>query len=436
MAIFKSKIILSITITLVAIISFFGVFLSFNHTNSIDSVPIEFPVVHLITPQHPFRDRNLWQEGTFSITNMTNTALAHINDMPLTTVHVRGRGNSTWWMDSRKRSLRIQFEQPYALLGSQYRATDWILLSNHFDPSLLRNYSAFYFANLMKSTMQFVPMARNIHLYINNVYAGVYLLTDERNVNDGRLELSRHNNPELSEYLIELDFRAHENGIENVNFVNVNHRLYDIHFPSQRRLTQEHVAYVKDFITKLSLAIQSEDYAFIKTMIDVDTWIDFYLVQEFFMNKDVYQASVFMTIQGQGMQRRMHLGPIWDFDLAAGNMRYQQGGTHPEGLYVARVHYWFAHLMNIPEFYNAVANRWLQLIEDDIPNQTINHINIIAQTYRKEFLRNFDRHPILGTSVGFNPRHIASITTFEGQVEFLTHWLRRRSEWLTLRFQQ
>lgn len=436
MTIHKNKAMYLLVIVFFVVVGLVSFFFRFAFTPPPDIVALEFPVVHLVTPQHPFNDRNLWQEGTITITNMDKSQFADVEDLHETDVRVRGRGNSTWWMDSQKKPLRLRFEQPHSVLGSQHKATDWILLSNQFDPSLLRNYSALYFAKHLQSSMQFVPMARNVHLYINDAYVGVYLLTDERDVSDGRLELMHDSNPEVSEYLIELDFRAHENGSENVNFVKVNNRLYDIRFPSQKRLTPHHVDYIKNYISQVSLAIQSEDFATIISLIDVATWVDFYLVQEFFMNKDVYQSSVFMSIQGQGNERRIHMGPVWDFDLAAGNMRYQLGGTHPEGLYVARVHYWYAHLMNIPEFYNAVALRWLELNDSAIPTKTINHIKDTARTFHNEFLRNFERHPILGTSLGFNSAHIASITSFEGQVDFLTDWLRRRSNWLTARFQQ
>lgn len=424
---------------ILAFLSFFSVLMLHFFFNSQDIedglIQRKLPSLHLVTPHHPFDDRNLWQDGSLFITGMADTSMPHVSDVLETAVRVRGRGNSTWWMGPEKRPLRFRLAEPLSLFDSAYEATDWILLANYFDQSLLRNYSAFYFTKLMNTSMQFVPMAQNENLYINDEYMGVYTLTDERDVNPGRLDLDWDEIPEYSDYFIELDFRAHEDGEEDVNFVRVNHRLYDIRFPSGGRRTPLHIEYVKALLTRLSDAIQTQNFDKIVQLIDLETWIDFYLVQEFFMNKDVYQASVFMTIQGHYDDRRIHMGPVWDFDLSAGNMRYQLGGTQPEGLYVANVHYWFNNLMHIPQFRDAVALRWADLSTSGIPQQTIDHINTVALVYRDEFLRNFQRHPILGTSVGFNPISIARITTFEGHIDFLSNWLTRRKDWLDHYFQ-
>ena len=56
---------------------------------------------------------------------------------------LRGRGNATWKMA--KKSYRLKLGKKMNLLGQgRGEAKDWILLANHCDQTLLRNYIAFY----------------------------------------------------------------------------------------------------------------------------------------------------------------------------------------------------------------------------------------------------------------------------------------------------
>ena len=51
--------------------------------------------------------------------------------------------------------------------------------------------------------------------------------------------------------------------------------------------------------------------------IDIDSFINYYLIQELFMNVDVDYSSVFMYKHGD---EKLKFGPIWDFDLSSGNV--------------------------------------------------------------------------------------------------------------------
>jgi hypothetical protein len=382
--------------------------------------PSVMPTLHITVPQSPFVHRNTWQDG-----------IIYLADSPYAFepvyAGVRGRGNSTWWMGADKRPLLLRFAEARTMFGSEHEAESWILLANHFDRSLLRNYSALYFAANMNSTMMYVPAATNVHLYVNGQYMGVYTLTDERDINPGRLTLEWDENPAYSDFFFQMDMRAYEGGtVEGVDFLSVQGRLYEIRFPGSSALTHEHAEYARAFLHAVGDAIRSGDFEAVLAVIDLDTFIDFYLVHELYKNKDVYQTSVFMHISGQGDARRMFKGPVWDFDLGAGNMNEQEGGTGPEGMYTHIMNDWYRGLMAIPEFRAAVAARWQQLSADGIPHAMLARIRHVADHYRDDFERNFERHPIFGQHLGFIPHEKRAIHSFEGQVQHLIQWLERR----------
>jgi len=386
------------------------------------------PSLHITTYYNPFTvDRTFWHTGTVAVSG----AALGVN-FDAVDASIRGRGNSTWWQGTEKRPLRIRFNEAQPMLGSPYAATDWILLADLFDRSLMRNYSALYLGNLLEG-LSFTPTPRHVQLYVNGEYMGVYLLTDERDVNPGRMQLQWNEDPAQSDFFLELDARASQGGVLGDTFVNVNGLLYDIRYPSaRRRRTPEHVAYVYDYLSTVSYAIRRQSFDEIETLIDINSFVDFYLVNELFKEFDIFsQLSIFMYIRGQGEERRLFMGPIWDFDLAAGNAFNQPLGYGPEDLYVALFNYWYRHLMQRPEFFQAVVDRWNEIVNVEIA-QTLKHVQQVALMYQAEFERNFQRHPILGVPVGRiqTSPEILAIDSFMGQVEHLIGWLEARIIWL------
>lgn len=397
--------------------------------NNADEIPEDtpkqrdFPSLHITSDLHPFlQEREFWHTG--SLTLESDNIDWAFEDVA---VRLRGRGNSTWWHGPDKRPLRIRFEEPQPMFGSAYPHRDWILLANAFDNSLLRTHFALYFAELLGNT-GFVPSSQFLHLYINQEYKGVYQFTDERDIGPGRGEVVIDPDPTVSEYWLELDSRTRD-------YFQVNGLWYDIRFPSGNTQTDEHIAYAHAFIESVSLAIRDGDWERITALIDIPSHVSYYILQELIKDADVSFSSMFMQIRGQGEERRLYQGPVWDFDLALGNARSVTfHGDQPTGVWAARQHYWFRGLMQIPEFRNQVVERWDEAMEYDIP-RTIASTQYMAETYRAAFERNFEAQPVLGVRWGVfpaPPRY--EIDNFIGQVEWLVQFVTERAAWLDTQF--
>ena len=405
-----------------------------------------FPTIHIQTFGHvePFYERNLWIDSIFTLEDFDPLA----NSIP-TPGRIRGRGTSTWNMMPDKRPLRLQFERAQPFFGEESAANDWILLADHSDMSLLRNYSALHLSGQLDS-LAWTPSARSIHLYVNDEYMGVYLLTEERTLAHQHMELSSHTDPTISEYFFEMEWRAdRDDGVEGVDFIRVNSHpdgilgdssaeagfnrdyLYEIIYPYDDLLAEEHFDYLQTFMTEVGVLIRERDFEAISQRVDLDSLIDFYLVQELYMNLDVGFSSVFLQIRGEGENRRLYHGPVWDFDLAVGNAYWisTEGQTPFGGLYVAERHYWYWYLMHTPEFVELLADRWNNIVRDEALLM-ISHIERLASLRQEDFERNFQRHDILGASRWPNPEHISDIQTFDGQVDFLTEFLTDRVHYL------
>ena len=397
----------------------------------------DFPSIHIITGLDPFNvDRVFWHPGVVSVSGSAN---AEYNFNPVM-AQIRGRGHSSWINFPEKRPLRIRFDTPQPMFGTQYQARDWTLIANHSDMSLMRNFSAYYFASLLDG-LAFSSIAVPVHLYINGEYVGVYNLSDQIHVAYGRVSLVADENPQISEYLLELDFRVYRDNEEGLDFFRVNtftdqyarDFLYDVAFPGGSVRTAAHVEYAKNFITNVSMAFHSRNFEEIERLVDLPSLIDFYLVNEFFLNGDVGWASTRLQIKGQGESRRLYMGPVWDFDIAAGIRSDWLNDLTPYGLGTHNSHYWFWNLINTPELLDMVAVRWNE-VGYAAAVQTINRINYMATYYNAAFLRNFELHPILGEIIFPHREEMAELDTFDKHVYYLIDFLSRRATWLTYFF--
>jgi len=206
--------------------------------------------------------------------------------------------------------------------------------------------------------MAFSPTFQPVDVFFNGEYQGLYLKSIQVSAVTPIVEnlATSRSDPSRTEFLIEQCYRIANNPAmrEGVDFLRINDIVYEIQFPTGDRLTPAHIQYVRDFIQRIDDMIIAGDPA-VLNYIDVPSFIDFYLVQELFKNLDAGHTSLFFQIRGEGEDRRLVYGPVWDFDLAAGNAYYQdmggrRGGYGPTGIWVGDVNRWLRHLKDIPEY--------------------------------------------------------------------------------------
>jgi len=386
--------------------------------------------------------RNDWRSTTVSLTSPTDDyerfAFEPVN------ARARGRGNSSWWMHE-KRPMRFRFDRPQSMFGSSYEATDWSLISNAMDYTLMRNYAAYFLGSLL-SGLDYSPSRHFVHLYLDGDYRGVYMLTDQIHVHRGRVELASHNIPALSEYFLEWCYRVRwENaGAPNTYFI-LEERgdtgiSFGISYPGSSALNNNrgYRDFAENFVRQVDAAFRSRNFAEISQVIDINSFIDYYLVQEFFQNMDVGFSSLFFQIRQTNAGPRLFAGPLWDFDLSSGSAigHYsdsqppRSGDCLPIDQPIARWwNPWFGDLMGTPEFRDRVVARW-NMIRDNEVRTMMTHINRLAIRYQACFDRNFERwDEKLGHYTWRNSVEVVAIPADKGhmgQVDFLIDWLERR----------
>ena len=341
---------------------------------------------------------------------------------------IKIRGNST--AVASKKPYNIKFSSKTNVLGMG-KNKKWTLLANCFDKTLLRNQTVFDIAKEMD--VPYTPDYRVVDVYINDKLKGSYLLVDSIEVSPTRVDIDTSDN----EFLLELDYNP-----QDANSRYFYTPTYEIKFainePDSNDLTSEQYAYVRDLVKNAEIALASGDMKEIEKYFDIESMASFYLIQEFFRNVDVNASSTRFHVK----EGKIYGGPVWDFDLSAGNYRqsyykhmYDDNGNCYAGLRATRMP-WFGALAEVDEFQNIVNQKFLDmqdilvnLYEDNALGE--NYIDKTIATYRESIDRNYGE-------AGWKPSIIYSRnyferkpdSTYEENVEYYRNWLKDRNEWL------
>ncbi|MGI9175984.1 MAG: CotH kinase family protein, partial [Rhodothermales bacterium] len=169
--------------------------------------------------------------------------------------------------------------------------------------------------------------------------------------------------------------------------------------------------------------------------IDLDSFVDFVIVNEIGKNVDGYRLSTFLYKDKDSNGGALHAGPVWDFNLAFGNADYY-GGADPEGFQYNfaqtgdnfPIPFWWKKLAESEGFQVALGNRWASLRQGVLHEDSLmQSVDAMATLLDEAQARNFERWPILGEYVWPN----AFIgQTYAEEVDYLKGWLGERLAWL------
>lgn len=350
---------------------------------------------------------------------------------------IRGRGHSTWeWP---KKPYKIKLEEKTSLLGMT-EAKRWVLLANYADESLLRNTIALEVTRTFDS-FRFVPHAIPVDVYINGIYQGVYTLGEQLEVKSSRLPLDDGLANTETGYLLEIggaDPNVDKKGWDYFDLpsgcgVNIKIKSPDTEQDpnAEYNWTQEHYDFIYNYMCRADKAITTlTDY---DKYINVDSFIDWFLVHEFTYNLDsCFHRSCYIT---KPKLARLEMGPVWDFDLAFGNM-YKDNpnyddwatiGCDDSDSYIGIT--WYNYLMTDEDFRAKVRARWDE-VKDNMLSTALD-----TQDYYKPLItpsanKNFEVWDTLGITNGFQPAAMKEETTYTNQLQYLTRFLYARKKWI------
>ena len=337
------------------------------------------------------------------------------------TARVRGRGNSTWFLYPKK-PYRIKFDERTSLLGMA-SAKDYVLLAEFGDKSLLRNFVGHKLSDL--TGVSYTLDYRYVNLYINHQYEGLYMLTEQVEIDKNRLNIDESETSNA--FFLELeDWTRIESGDEeNYEYIVFGNRALLVESPALRDIEDDHTRLfranqIKSYLTGMYQSFKTNQYT---NYIDEESFINYFIVQEITKNVVINFSSVFMY---KDHNEPLKMGPLWDFDISLGNGDYYD--YLPERFYATH-NFIFNELIKNQVFKQKYIARFKEVIEAyQEPIQQ--EIDLMYERLRVEALKNFRKWDIMNTYWWPNTPPMMDATTHEEQVNYLKTWLNERMQWI------
>ena len=372
--------------------------------------------------------------------------LNHIND-PFNDysgeITIELRGNSSQYNPKKPYRFETVDENGennnVSLLGMPSE-NDWVLYAPYQDKSLMRNVLAYKLSNEMG---RYTSRTKFCELYINEEYLGVYVLMEKIKRDGDRVDISKLEPDEISGddltggYILKFDWA--ETGDNNGGFYSeIDGNLYNYHYPKPSDIVSEQknyiIQYINDFETIMDSQFFSDPVNGYSDFMNVESFIDHILLQEFSKNVDAYRLSTYIYKDKESIDNRLTAGPLWDINHGFGNCDYGEAWLsngflldyNPEG--GDQMSFWWEKLWSDQNFKDQFSVRYTELGNNTL---SVNNIYSIIDSLKFELRtaadRNFYRWPILGSYVW--PNYLV-FDTFDQEIDYLKSWIVERLNWM------
>ena len=362
-------------------------------------------------------------------------------------ISINYRGNTTYTTSPKKsytiRTLTQPLEeggkkQKVSLLGMG-KDNNWALLANYSDRSMMRNLISY---GLARSFVEFSPTGKYCEVYVDGIYYGVYTLMEKVTKGKFRLNLTE---PEdegdalTGDYLLEID-RPGEGGFiskyypvdsEGNEITTAQKNVYQFDEPDLDEITNTQIKYIRNRVWEMEEALVEGDadsqYADENCLIDIQSFIDFTLSNEFAHNNDAYRLSTKIYKRRDSVDPKFKLS-IWDMDLTYG---CTSNNTN-EWVYENHTYTWIGiprwvdALTSAPSFKQYMKNRWQEYRQEIY---TENHIYEMIDSLATQLTigeaidRNARAWKIFNKHIW--PNHF-NAKNYNEEVNYIKQWIKRR----------
>lgn len=328
---------------------------------------------------------------------------------------------------------------------------DWVLLSNYNDRTLIKNVMSL---NLFAQMGNYSARAQLCEVLVDSSYQGIYVIGEKIKRDPNRVNIAKLTEADIAGdnvtggYILQQNYWNDNNSFQS-NFSPIDHPGFDVHFvyeyPDADAINQAQKTYIASFIDSLETALYSPNFtdtaAGYRKYMDVNSFIDYFIVNEVARSADGFKKSVFFHKDKNSNGGKLKAGPVWDFDWAWKNM--EGVCTYFEGYTGAG----WAHLVNDCFTDNYSTGWYVRLLQDEAFTEELRctyegyrqtmldttnlfaYIDSMRTLVQNAQARHFQKWPILGLS-GPAPDYGPLATTYYGEIDSLKSWISTRLQWL------
>jgi len=313
---------------------------------------------------------------------------------------------------------------------------DWVLHGPYSDKSLMRNVLTYHISSQMG---RYAPRTRYCELILNDQYQGIYVLVEKVKRDVNRVDISKLRVEDIEGdeltggYIVQID-RDNDVGWTS-SFLDFLYYAY--HYPDPDDMAEVQRNYIRNYINSFETAVASTNFldpevGYQKYM-DVDAFIDYWISNELAKEVDAYRLSFYMYKKKDSNGGKLHMGPVWDFNLGYGNFDYCDeapvGWAHEFNVTCGSPHpFWISKLLGVPDIQNRIHCRWDSLRQTVLTTEKlIQYIDSTALVLEEAQERNFNRWNVLGRYIW--PNSFVG-DTYEEELDFMKDWLVDRLNWM------
>ncbi|MBK7106527.1 MAG: CotH kinase family protein [Ignavibacteriae bacterium] len=309
------------------------------------------------------------------------------------------------------------------------KENDWILNGPYNDKTLIHNFLAYGLSNKLG---RYASRTVFCELILNNEYQGLYILLETVKRDKNRINISQLTNIEnegdelTGGYIVKID----KMDGENIDFWYSKYGTpFQYHYPKPDEITQSQKDYIQNYLNDFEELMFNNNDNY-DDFIEVDSFIDHFIINEFCKNVDAYRLSSYLYKDKDSKNAKLVAGPIWDFNLTFGDAWNEEDMFRADGWQVNyslvnpydgfRVPFWWNKLFADELFREKLSKRWYELRENILSYDSLFNMIDSTITYISEArIRNFERW-----SSVLNPY------PYEEEIVILKGWIGRRITWI------
>ena len=309
-------------------------------------------------------------------------------------------------------------EEDWILTGHVFRSSS----NTIFDPSLMHHYIGY---EIYRSMGRYASRSEFVELEVNQNYMGIYvfmekLKRDSERIDITKLKSSQNELPDISGgYILKIDKTSggdvapnqplayyNDNWADDASYSEeISFRSnYDIYgntlnapafsppyhsdqfletyflyeYPKNDDITPEQKQYIQQYIHDFETALLQDDFSTEQRTytqyIDLDSFVDFFIINEITGNVDGYRISTYLH---KDRNEKLKMGPIWDL-----NIGYNRQNRVPTTDWIANynqyvdrdawmVPFWWPRLLQDPIFQQRLKQRWQELRSNQLSTTTV-----------------------------------------------------------------
>lgn len=333
-----------------------------------------------------------------------------------------------------------------SLLGMP-KESDWILYGSYDDKTLIRNVLAHKIYNDLG---RYSTRTKYCELILNGNYVGVYILMEKIKRDKNRVNIKKMEKTDITGdaltggYIIKIDKRDDNEKYWVSSIPPMPGSFFKTEYiyvtPDEEKITPEQSEYIKNYIMNFESMLNTDSSTDLfdnyVNLIDIDSFVDFFLVNEIAKNVDGYRFSTYLYKDRDSEGGKLSLGPIWDFDLSFGMPDYDDAWKYEgwqskyRSMSTALVPFWGPKLMDNPIFKNIFAKRWNQL-----KGSILSYENLAAFIDQKaENISEARERNFVIWDECFNGSYIwpnkNKFTSYSKEMDYFKNWINQRLSWM------